>query len=67
LKRHHARYTPEYEEERRETRRVEACERCRRYVKVIAATAPIPAELLAVEDLATIHLDLVARQHGYAR
>jgi FdhE protein len=63
----HATLCTLYEEGRRETRRVEACGRCRRYVKVIAAAAPIPAELLRVEDLATIHLDVVARQHGYAR
>jgi FdhE protein len=48
-------------------RRVEACDRCRRYVKVIAATVPTPAELLALEDLATLHLDVIARERGYER
>jgi len=56
-----------YEEGRRQTRRVEACDRCRRYIKVIAAVTPTPSELLGVEDLATSQLDVVARQHGYAR
>ena len=46
---------------------MEACDRCRRYVKVIAAAAPTPADLLAVEDLATLHLDVIARERGYAR
>ena len=63
----HASLRTLYEEGRRATRRVEACDRCRRYVKVVAATAPIPADLLWVEDLATNRLDIVARQHGYAR
>jgi FdhE protein len=63
----HATLCTLYEEGRRGTRRVEACERCRRYVKVIAAAALLPDELLAVEDLATIHLDLVARERGFVR
>ena len=63
----HASLRTLYEEGRRETRRVEACDRCRRYVKVIAATTATATELLAVEDLATIHLDVVAREHGYTR
>jgi len=55
------------EEGNRGKRRVEACDRCRHYVKVIAATVPTPAELLALEDLATLHLDVIAREHCYVR
>lgn len=62
----HATLCTLYEEGRRETRRVEACERCRRYLKLIAAAVPTPVELLAVEDLATLHLDAVARERGFA-
>ena len=61
----HATLCTLYEEGRRGTRRVEACERCRRYVKLIAAAAPTPAEMLAVEHLATRHLDAVARERGF--
>jgi len=63
----HATLRTLYEEGRRQTRRVEACDRCRRYVKVVAAVTPMPSELLGVEDLATTQLDVVAREHGYAR
>jgi len=63
----HATLSTLSEEGRRGTRRVEACERCRRYVKVIAAAAPTPDEMLLLEDLATLHLDAVARERGFAR
>ncbi len=56
-----------HEEGRHRTRRVEACDACRGYLKVIAAFDPTPPEMLAVEDLATLHLDGIAREHGYAR
>jgi FdhE protein len=51
---------------RRRTERVEACDRCRGYVKVIDAFDPTPPEMLAAEDLATLHLDAIARRGGYA-
>jgi FdhE protein len=63
----HATLLALYENDRRGTRRLEACERCRRYVKVFAAATPTSAEMLAVADLATIHLDIVARERGYRR
>lgn len=63
----HATLCTLYEEGRRQTRRVEACERCRRYVKVVAAASPTPAEMLAVEDLATAPLDVIARERGFVR
>lgn len=47
--------------------RAEVCEKCGGYIKVIAAFDPTPAELLAVEDLATLHLDYIARERGYSR
>jgi len=47
--------------------RAEACDTCKGYVKVIAAFSPTPTELLAVEDLATLHLDYSAQERGYSR
>ncbi|MCL5022711.1 MAG: formate dehydrogenase accessory protein FdhE, partial [Nitrospirae bacterium] len=46
-----------YAEGEREKYRVEICEKCKGYLKVITTFAPTPPELLAVEDLATLHLD----------
>lgn len=47
--------------------RVEVCDKCKGYLKVIPSFSPQPAEMLAVEDLATLHLDCIARERGYAR
>jgi FdhE protein len=46
--------------------RAATCERCLGYVKTLATLGPIPAIELAVHDLATIHLDLIAVERGYA-
>jgi len=46
---------------------VQVCDQCHGYLKVIAAFSPTPPELLAVEDLATLHLDYIARARGYER
>lgn len=56
-----------YAEKEKEKTRVEVCDKCRGYLKVIAAFSPTPPELLAVEDLATIHLDYIAQKRGYSR
>jgi len=50
-----------------DNRRIEACDECGGYLKVITSFVPTPPELLAVEDLATLHLDFIARQRGYTR
>ncbi|HYA31747.1 MAG TPA: formate dehydrogenase accessory protein FdhE, partial [Thermodesulfovibrionales bacterium] len=47
--------------------RVEVCDKCKGYLKVIPSFTPMSAEMLAVEDLATLHLDCIARERGYAR
>ncbi|HWR98471.1 MAG TPA: formate dehydrogenase accessory protein FdhE [Candidatus Methanoperedens sp.] len=57
----HATLRTLYEAGRHATRRVEACDRCRRYFKLIAAAVPTPADALVLEDLATLPLDLAAR------
>lgn len=53
-------------EKKEETMRVEVCEKCRGYLKVIVSFSPSPPEMLSVEDLATLQLDYIARQQGYA-
>jgi FdhE protein len=56
-----------YAEGRRDTMRIEACDVCKGYIKVIASFSPTPWEMLPVEDLTTRHLDALAREHGYSR
>ncbi len=48
-------------------RRVEVCDQCKGYLKVIVTFDPTPSDRLLIEDLATIHLDYVAQEHGYMR
>jgi FdhE protein len=47
--------------------RLRVCERCNGYLKVGNAFDPLPAELLALDDLASVHLDLAATERGYQR
>ena len=47
--------------------RVDTCERCHGYLKAITAFASYPAVRLAAEDVATLHLDIAAREAGYRR
>jgi FdhE protein len=47
--------------------RVEVCDKCLGYLKVIVSFDPTPANLLPIEDLATLHLDYLALKRGYAR
>jgi FdhE protein len=46
-------------------RRAATCEQCRCYNKTLATLTAIPPLELAVEDLATIHLDMIALERGY--
>ena len=46
-------------------KRATTCTQCRCYNKTLATLVPIPAIELAVDDLATIHLDIIALEHGY--
>jgi hypothetical protein len=54
-----------YAEDQRDTMRIEVCDACKGYVKVIASFSPMPVELITIEDLATVHLDALAREKGY--
>ncbi len=47
--------------------RIEACDKCMTYVKVLPAFSPTPVDLLPVEDLATLDLDAEAQKRGYRR
>jgi len=56
-----------YMEGQHEKMRMEVCDSCNGYLKVIAAFSPTPPEMLPVEDLATLHLDYIAQERGYVR
>ena len=46
---------------------LEACDRCQGYLKSVRAFDPSPTELLPLDDLASVHLDALAHERGYAR
>ena len=46
---------------------ITACQRCMAYVKVGNAFDPSPAELLALDDLGSMQLDVLALERGYHR
>jgi len=62
---HHALRILQVESENRF--RVQVCDRCHGYLKIGNAFDPPPAELLPLDDLASIDLDMVAIERGYAR
>jgi FdhE protein len=47
--------------------RVDTCETCRGYLKTVTSLSALPFRVLAMEDLRTVPLDLVAHERGYAR
>ena len=53
--------------EQRKRMQVEACDLCHGYLKIISSFFPTPPEQLAIEDLATLHLDYIAQEKGYSR
>ena len=56
-----------YDERNPEKMRIEACDKCKGYLKVISSFAPTPTDMLAIEDLATLSLDYIAEERGYMR
>ncbi len=48
-----------------EHERAATCEQCRGYLKVLASLAPLAPLELVVQDLATLHLDMIALERGY--
>jgi len=47
--------------------RLQTCEKCRGYLKVIVTFDPTPVDQLSIEDLATLHLDLIASEREFTR
>ncbi len=47
--------------------RLQTCEACRGYLKIVVTYDPIPVDQLPVEDLATLHLDVIANEREYMR
>jgi len=56
-----------YDGQAGESRRIFTCENCRGYLKTLATLGPLSAREVAVEDLATLALDLVALERGFER
>ena len=56
-----------YPEGRGEKMRVETCDHCKGYLKVISAFSPTPSDMLTIEDMATLSLDYIAQEKGYTR
>lgn len=50
-----------------DTRKVEVCETCKGYVKGLATVRSLPPWAILLDDLATVHLDVVALERGYER
>jgi FdhE protein len=46
---------------------IEACNRCRGYVKTFTTLQGCPAANVIVEDLGSVELDVAALEHGYSR
>lgn len=46
---------------------IQACEVCLGYIKIIKTFEPIAVDSLPVQDLATLHLDLIAAEREYTR
>jgi len=47
--------------------RLQTCDLCHGYVKVVVTFEAIAVDMLAVEDLATLHLDSLAAERGFTR
>ncbi len=45
--------------------RVDVCNKCRRYIKIVEVTKSAGEANLDVEDIATLHLDMLAYEEGY--
>ena len=51
----------------RKDQRLELCGTCRSYMKAVDVATLSPFPLLAIADLETMHLDMVAMERGYGR
>ena len=48
-----------------ERHRVDVCNKCRRYIKIVELPKSSEEPNLDVEDIATLHLDMIAYDEGY--
>ena len=48
-----------------ESHRVDVCNKCRRYIKIVELPKSSEGVNLDVEDIATLHLDMLAYEEGY--
>ena len=46
---------------------LQTCDECHGYIKTIATFDPTPVDLILIEDLATLHLDVIAEEKEFAR
>jgi formate dehydrogenase maturation protein FdhE len=56
--------TPEGESQ---TRRVEVCYTCKGYLKTFTTLRPMTLRAIAMTDLASVDLDLIAQERAYSR
>ncbi len=47
--------------------RIDVCEECKKYIKTVDSSAISHEVVPAVEDMATLHLDIIAEEEGYKR
>ena len=47
--------------------RIDVCEKCKKYIKTVDSSAVSHEVVPAVEDIATLHLDIIAEEEGYKR
>jgi FdhE protein len=53
--------------EREKAYRIDVCDKCKRYIKTVDTRRIADEIFLAVEDLATLHLDILASNKGFKR
>lgn len=64
---HHDRLHSLLPEGHEQTRRVDTCDTCKGYIKTFSSLQPMPLRALVTTDLASVELDIVAQERGYAR
>jgi len=64
---HHERLRSLLPEGHEQTRRVDTCDTCKGYIKAFSGLQPMPFRALVAADLASVELDIVAQERGYAR
>jgi formate dehydrogenase maturation protein FdhE len=55
-----------YEDNKPGSVRLDVCDKCKGYLKVITSFSPIAPEMISVEDLATLTFDYSAQRAGYS-